>query len=432
MNERIDLLVTPDIGNGYVKGKAVKKEPGFVSIMDIPSCCAYVTSTHDLKAEDGEVPGIIQDIFNQMDVSFDSPVVTDGNRRLFGKRGIQSGMSLEEFDVFSHVTKAKQNLSGILVLGCCAGAALQDYFGRYGQLPAEDDIVDCHVRCVLALPIKEYKKYREEYAVRLCSGSHIVTFHNFVHRVRIQITFDDVQVVAEGASAQYAVIAKGPDFVEDALNDCRRYVSLDGITASDVLSATTTVGIDIGEGTTNFPVFQNGKFNVDVSVSMDKGYGSILTKVLDRLQGMGLAFDSRKELADYLQTPPSAIKRAAYEKIKQVVQEETVTFVNDVKMRFVQVMSRVGAYVEVVYVYGGGASPVRDLLYPELVSVGVAYSSEFPILYLDSRYSRMLNREGLSWIGTQVAREDGWYNDAAPMMPAQEPVGAGVPAYPEG
>lgn len=399
----INLLAALDIGNGYVKGKA-SDDAGRMSIIDIPSCTAYVTGTHDLKTTAADIPGAVSDIFNQMDASFDSPLVKGQNRRFFGKRALQSGMPLEEFDVFSHVSKARQDLSGILILGCVAGTALQQYFNTYQALPG--DMLDVHVRTALALPIREYKKYRVEYAERIQNGTHIVTFHNFDVRVRVQVTFDDVQVVAEGASAQYAVMAKGPEFVEDALSDCRRFVSLSGITAQDVLSAATTVGVDIGEGTVNLPVFQNGRFNADVSVTLDKGYGSILTRALDRLQDAGYAFGSRKELADYIQTPPSAIKRAAYDRVRSIVNEETVAFVNDVKMLFVKVMSRVGAYVEVAYVYGGGASPVQELLYPELMAASRDFSTEFPILYLDSRYSRYLNREGLYWVVTEVAKED--------------------------
>ena len=68
--------------------------------------------------------------------------------------------------------------------------------------------------------------------------------------------------------------------------------------------------------------------------------------------------------------------------------------------------SRVGAFVEVAYVYGGGASPVQSLLHKELVAVSQDFSNEFPILYLDSTYSRFLNREGLLWIADQVAKAD--------------------------
>ena len=404
MTANRSILAALDIGNGYVKGRTRDLVDGTLASIDIPSCSAYVTGTHDLKADVAAIPGIIADIFNNMDVSFDSPLVKDQNRRFLGKRGLQSGMPLEEFDVFSHVSKAKQDLSGILILSCLAGTALQQHYNKTGSLPA--DMLRCDARVALALPIREYKKYRVEYADSLKSASHIVTFHNFEQRVRVQVDFRDVQVLAEGASAQYAIMSKGPEFVEAALADCRRLVPLAGITAHDVMSAMTTVGVDIGEGTVNFPVFQNGKFNADASVTLDKGYGSILTRALDRLQDAGFAFDSRKELADYVQTKPSAIKKAAYNKVTAVIQEETVAFVNDIKMQIVKVMSRVGAFVEVAYVYGGGASPVQSLLHKELVAVSQDFSNEFPILYLDSTYSRFLNREGLLWIADQVAKAD--------------------------
>lgn len=402
----LTILAGLDIGNGCVKGLLSDQmgagAPDRVAV-DIQSCCAYVTSTHDLKTPPEGVQAVVDDIFNEMDVSFDSPMVKQANRRLFGRRGIQSGMPLEEFDVFSHISKARQDLSGILILGCVAGAALQTYYRQTGMLPKE--ILQVSSRVALALPIQEYKKYREEYAAKLTAGTHIVTFHNFTEQVRVQVAFADAQVVAEGASAQYAIIDKGSAFIQDALADCQKtFPSLAGITADDVISATTTMGVDIGEGTTNFPVFQNGKFNPDASVSMNKGYGTILTSTLDRLQDEGLAFNSRKELSDYIHTKPSAIKKGVYDKVMRVLQEETVAFVNAVKMSFMQVMGKFGATMEVAYVYGGGASPVQDLLYPELVDSIKAFSTEFPVLYLDSRYSRYLNREGLFWVAKQVAQ----------------------------
>ena len=92
------LIAGLDIGNGYVKGK-VKSET--VTNIDIASGVAYVTNTHDIKTPDAELPEFMPEIFDRMDVSFETPLVPDRNRRLFGKRGLQSGMSIEEFDVYS-------------------------------------------------------------------------------------------------------------------------------------------------------------------------------------------------------------------------------------------------------------------------------------------------------------------------------------------
>ena len=60
-------------------------------------------------------------------------------------------------------------------------------------------------------------------------------------------------------------------------------------------------------------------------------------------------------------------------------------------------MYHVGASTDVVYVYGGGSGPVREILHEQLVlKVREVMGSDTPIvMYLDSEYSRNLNREGL-------------------------------------
>lgn len=404
-NTTMRMTAGIDIGNGYVKGCVSGVG---TSNIDIPSSVAYVTSTHDIKTSLADADDLMADIYNQMDVSFESDLIDDKARRIFGRRGLQSGMSIEEFDVYSHISKAKQPLSFILTLGCVAGKAIYDYWQQNKTLP--DDIIQVTVsEIALALPIGEYKKYRKEYADGYKASDHIVELHNFEKPVRVKIHFEDVQVIAEGASAQYAIVSKGEELMNAMLADVKRMgVSFDGITAKDVLDAKNTVGIDIGEGTVNFPVFQNGKFNPDASITFDKGYGAVLNSALERLQDQGFPFNSRKELQDFLNTTPSALNRRRYKVIQTIVDEEIISFVNEVAMQFSKVMNRIGSYVEVVYVYGGGATPVRNELYPELMTKAKAFGNGealYPILYLDSRYSRYLNREGLFVMAEKLGKK---------------------------
>lgn len=400
----MNMIAGLDIGNGYVKGSIMvdgKKPTG----VDFLSGVAFQTNSHDIKVNPAEAGGVIANIFDQMEVSFDSPAVSDSTRRLFGRRAISSGKSMEEFDVSSTISKAKQDLSGILVLGSLAGKALQEYWNENGALPS--DILKVNARIALALPITEYKMYRKLYADTFRNGSHMISVHNFETQVRIEILVSDVQVLAEGASAQYAIIDKGPSLMNGMLADLRAHgEELPGITAEDILAAENTVGIDIGEGTVNFPVFQDGHFNQDASMTFAKGYGTVLEQARERLQAMGMAFQNRKSLADFLQKTPSPMQKPRYNKVYHVVEEEIVGFAQEVTQEFRKAMSRVGSYTEVVYVYGGGATPVKEFLYPSLLNVAKSMGGEdvmYPILYLDSRYSRYLNREGLFLIATKLA-----------------------------
>ena len=396
-----------DIGNGYVKGMAMTVPANFTSDIDIPSGVAFITSTHDIKTVGDDIGGVIDDIYNQMDVSFDSPMIKDTGRYLFGERGIVSGNVVDEFDVYSSISKAKQQLSYILTLGCLAGTVLRDYWNTNKQLPTQT--LQASVRVALALPITEYKKYRKGYADGYKQSTHIVTFHNFENVICVELTFEDVQIIAEGASAHYAIKAKGVSFMNAMLSDIRNMGEpLTNITAEDVLNATNVIGIDIGEGTVNFPVFQNGKFNPDVSLTFDRGYGAVLNSALSRLQDMGFPFSSRKALQTFLNTTPNAMSINKYRIIQSVVDEEITAFVTEVGMQFSKIMSRVGVFTEVVYVYGGGASPVKNELYPLLIEKSKSFGGgelSCPILYLDSRYSRYLNSEGLYRLASTYAEK---------------------------
>lgn len=400
------LISGLDIGNGYVKGSIFGTD---LTNVDIPSGVAYVTRTHDLKTEASEIGNVIDDIYNQMDLSFSSPLIDDNNRRIFGRRGLQSGMAVEEFDVYSHISKAKQPLSAMLTLGCLAGKVVQDYWKKNGRLPSE--MLKANVRIALALPIGEYKKYRASYANGYKDSDHMVEMHNFEQPIRVQLHFEDVQVIAEGASAQYAITAKGVTLMDAMLADVRKMGEpLEGITSNDVLAARNIVGVDIGEGTVNFPVFQSGKFNPDVSITFDKGYGAVLNSALERLQDKGYPFNSRKELQDFLNTKPTALNAKRYKIIQDIVDEEISAFVNEVAMQFSKIMDRAGSYIEVVYVYGGGATPVRNELYPALLEKARSFGGGdvlYPILYLDSRYSRYLNREGLYVMADKFDKQQG-------------------------
>ena len=401
---KMDMIAGLDIGNGYVKG-AVSVNGKDPTGIDFLSGVAFQTNSHDIKVREADAGSVIEDIFDQLEASFDSAAVEDSTRRLFGRRGISSGKSMEEFDVSSTVSKAVQDLSGILVLGSLAGKAVQEYWEACHKLPP--DILRVKARISIALPITEFKTHRKQYASRFKEGSHIVSIHNFESPLRVEITVTDVQVLAEGASAQYAIIDKGRGLMESMLQDLRRHgQELPNITADDILQAENTVGVDIGEGTVNFPVFQDGRFNPDASATFSKGYGTVLEQARERLQEMNMAFNSRKALADFLQRKPSPMQQARFNKVAQIVDEEIFGFTQEIKLEFSKVVSRVGAYLEVVYVYGGGANAVKESLYPQLIGVvknlGGAEEA-YPILYLDSRYSRYLNREGLFLIAKRLA-----------------------------
>ena len=86
------------------------------------------------------------------------------------------------------------------------------------------------------------------------------------------------------------------------------------------------MGIDIGEGTVDFAVFTNGRFNSDASSSFLKGYGNVLEAALDRLIEEGYTYKTRKELSEFINKEPSKLSRNKYNHVASVVDEESYRF----------------------------------------------------------------------------------------------------------
>jgi len=395
---KIKITGGVDVGNGYVKA-ALKGDK--LDKFDIPSGVALVTSASDLPTPNtaaAEVTG--GDFYNELDLQFNSPLVHTTHRYLFGRRALRAQTPrFEEFDVVSGISKAEQSLTKVLVLGLFAGKAIRDYVATHGALPQGQ--LDVEARVALALPIDEYREHRVTFAESFKAGTHLVTVNNFETAVSVRIEFVDVQVAAEGASAQFAIRQLGVDLANSMIEDVRSHgQALEGITGQDIFDARSTVGIDIGEGTVNFPVYSDGKFNGDASRTFDKGYGTVLNNSLTPLSRAKLAFNSRKALADYLLSTPSALKRAEHAKVTAIVAEQAELFSEQVAEEFRKIMAEVGRDTEVVYVFGGGSGSVRSSLHPKLLEV---IPEGIPVLFLDPRYSRHLNREGLLIAATMVA-----------------------------
>lgn len=381
-----------DIGNGYVKA-AMRGADGEVNKFDLPAGVALITGNVDVAVPDSEAVNTVNDdFFNHLDASFTSPLVGSSYRHIFGTRGLTAQASrYVEFDVVRDISKAEQELSKVTVLGLFAAKAVKDHVNAHKALPQDQLIV--HARAGLALPIDEYRSHRVPYAASFEQGTHLVTVRNFETPVTVKIVFDDVQVAAEGSSAQFAIVSGGEKLATAMLKEVRaRGYELDGITGADVHSAKNVVGIDIGEGTVNFPVYTQGLFNTDASRTFNEGYGTVLLRSMDALSKAGTPFKSRKKLAEYLLREPSPMKRAEYDTVAGIVAEQAQLWTDQLVQEFSKVFADVRYDAEVAYVYGGGAGPLRETLHEKLMT---HVSGSFPVLYLDPEYSRHLNREGL-------------------------------------
>ena len=399
MKKMFDINMGLDVGNGYSKG-LVSMNGKTLELTTTPSCTLRVSNPKAVMPVETKkgTEETLEDIYNLIDVSFESNAVPDGTRRWVGERAINANaLGMEMFEITGrNISKSEQPLSAEIALSYIAGTVLKAYYAANDSLPT--DIVECNVNLALALPISEYKEYSSAYKEKFMSHHHLVTIHNFLNPITIKINIASVAVAAEGASAQYAISQYGEKLYDVMIKDAvAAGAQLQSLTPKQLASIKDLIGIDIGEGTVNVPVFTNGKFNADASMSIDSGYGTILTNALPACKAANHRFQSRKALAEYLQNKPEPDDYFAdeYNDVYRIVQNEAKALVNEIIPIFSTAMTG-GA--KAAYVYGGGATPMRDILYPELIEASKAFTSGskgFPILYVSESFAQDLNREGL-------------------------------------
>lgn len=423
-----------DLGNGYVKGliqphSGTSAGPiGEVEVVDLPSAVGTASGLYKMPVSERDavdhvhgdpVSGV--DFFNSVDVSIDSPAASDvsGYRCRLGSSGLDNtdnSSDVMQFTIGDGASKANQSISPILCLGVVAAKAVKDYVIANSALP--DKTLDVTVVAAMALPIDEYVTNRGSYA-QVFTGengdlSHMVTVNNFNKPVHVCIRFAKVTVIAEGASAQFAISQYDDAVLQGMLDDAKsHYEQLAEYEVEDLRESRNIVGIDIGEGTVNFPVYRNRNFSPDISRTLYAGYGNQLDAALDELKGI----NTRKALSELLVKDNQMlaergrlprVRQERYTEIQQKLHKHERYFSTIIAREFNEIMKRIGADVDVVYVYGGGSGPMRELLYPALIetaqqALGGEDSIIPPIIYLDASYSRNLNRSGLMIAANKTA-----------------------------
>lgn len=383
-----------DVGNGYVKARVRVGDE--VLDADFPSCVAYVPATSWVPVEPSDE--LMADLANELDCDVMSDAVQPRDRRrlLMGRRAAASGRIPVMFDINDATPKCDDSLSGQFVCATIAALALRAHWDAQKALP--DDTLKVVATVALALPITDYASCRERYRQMFVNGHHTVHIHNFEREVSVEISFADVFVLPEGAAAQFAIGRLDKGVLERLLDEAREAgVSCEGETAATLVSYGDTVGVDIGEGTVNFPVFRGGKVNVEASSSIDRGYGTVLSDVVEACRGLGYAPTSRKSLAEFmLKENPTPRDRRIQAKLSHVIDDMADVFARDVVAEFTRVLRRTRLSADVVWVYGGGTDAMRESLMSRLVEAAKLDDDIWtPVMWLPSELSRTLNRDGL-------------------------------------
>lgn len=333
-------------------------------------------------------------LLDNLDVTVLSPSCPGMSGRTFvGTKAVDSALPLTSMSLSSKRSKYSSNLPVYITLALIAARKLQEA-AQEGEVPRD---VSCEVVMATALPVSEGAKrsVREEYAGRFGKVRHTVIFHNFLEPITVRIKFTKVAVLQEGAAGQLFLTNHKNELLPSVQADLEKtYGPEMAKAASEILDQKNTMTIDIGQGTTDFVVGLNGKLVQNASLSLNQGYGTVLTSARAALDD----FDSNQELIAYLNKKMPSYKKAAQDEVKRIVYEQLSPLTAQIASSTEAVASHasVNRQVDVIYVFGGGSIPLDKQ--SNLRSVLVKTANDFglgPVVFISPKYAQKFNLLGL-------------------------------------
>ena len=410
---KIKVNIANDLGYGSVK--ALANDHSYL----IPSTAAILRAQDEFDPakfeRSSQLAEYMVDFMDHLDVSVQSAQVKETRRMFLGKAAIRSRLHADNFNVNNFEGKAETDLALILTLATIAGQAVKDSYKEINtrkrnnltEFPFTDIHVD--VDMATALPITEAKRPGEidKYRARFMNNNHqhLVIFHNFDQLITVHIKFKKVEIAYEGETALYKIRHANRNLAKLIKQDfVKAYPELKNqITNTDLLTKRpNALIIDIGEGTTDFAVFTNGRINEMASSSLKQGFGIVLEAAIADLQQNGFNISNRSDLQQQLNEPKTLFNASRLDREIQAVQAQLEPFEKAITKQFGQALHTAGANIDIVYVLGGGATPMNQMshLRADLIEESKAQTGGLGIytIFIDPLYSQLLNEAGLKLI----------------------------------
>lgn len=410
MVENKIIKVANDLGYGSLKASINGKDyviPSVIaqeSVQNIPAAVEF-----DNKQS---MDNYMANFLDLMDVSVSSSIVKQQGRYLIGKAAIKSGLQTQTFDINDYSGKSESDLSAILSLSLIAGQRVQTAYANGEDL---NETLKANVNYVTSLPVSEVNKanVKDLYRDKFLKNSHTVTFHNFKNPINVTITFNKVYVGVEGEVAQmYIVAGNDKELLAGMKKDYEtNYPKLSKeLPFEEVNKSKSRVNIDVGAGTTDITVIIDGKAVASLSISVPRGFGSVLEDAIDDLQLNNYSFESRDQLQQYLLEPMTPVRARRRERVKEIVKRSEEPLVDRIVAEFSRAIRRAGADIEVVNVNGGGSIPLmgsqlRAQLMEKLRSFSGGYD-DVPVIWVPEKEASTVNLNGLKMIVNIISKED--------------------------
>ncbi|MGF7534928.1 ParM/StbA family protein [Bacillus mexicanus] len=357
--------------------------------------------------EDMNVEYAVENIFKHLVVNIDSTTVKSGTY-FIGAYALDSNEAHQN-TMLGVEKKYESDVPVIMTLGTYAAKAVQQSFEQNKTLPEK---IKVKADMITGLPVREYdQETGKKFADRFMNCLHNVRVYLGKSKtVSVELEFEFVKVFPEAAPVVWSLwkddkdeprnddIFKGfltykkPTGAEETESEEKESNEMfSKEVTGDYFSDKRILHIDIGEGTTEFPITEGLIPNQKLVKGSQNGIGHAIEVI-------------QQEYADLINVPSvqrhtisQALKNKSnkyYLRALDMIQEPLNKQAQEIIRYAVSQVNKVHNELDIIVVYGGGSVLMKPHLYPKLVEL--CSDREIELLYIPEKFATTLYIEGLN------------------------------------
>lgn len=347
----------------------------------------------------------VSQVFNRLvvGISTTNDIVKDG-MYLVGDIAVSGDGSHTEMSV-GEEKKVDSPVPYIMTLGMFAARAVQKAYEEDNRL---SEAIKVDVQMATGLPVKEFNKEEgEKFAKRFTEHTYNVMVHlGYGKAVSVEINFEKVKVYSEASPVIFSLtvdvegnVRDGEiykEFNENYLEIINEFYDIDEIDG-DFFEDKKVLHIDIGDGTTEFPITVGVKPDENNSIGENRGVGHVINRNLEEIADiLGLSIVMRHNVSKILKDDKSIQAKRKRKRVLNAMDTSLKQEAEKIKNIGVKQMTKVQNDLDLVLIYGGGSIPLKDHLEP--IFKEECDKREIPLLYIPKEFASTLYVEGLYFL----------------------------------
>ncbi|MCG7408247.1 ParM/StbA family protein [Paenibacillus sp. ACRRX] len=340
-------------------------------------------------SEEQQPESFVKQLQEQLVVTIDSPAARPGMYYV-GQFALESGELLDNLQIGIDL-KSDMDLPVINTLAQIAAVAVQKAYEESKHIPEQ---IEVEVDMATALPVTQHTdETSAKFEKRFTSSPHHVTVHLGTRRIAVKITFPFVKAVPEATPVIFT-LQKDEDGKwrdGDIFQEFAASYGMDKKFNGSYFKDKRILHVDIGDGSTEYPITEGNKFLRQFVHGSHHGAGYAIEEALDDFNRLiHLPNSPRQFFSDVLKNPHHKYYARAIKTVKRPLESQVKQIVQHVKRQLTKSRNE----VDLICVYGGGSILMRSILYPHLHEL--CSERELLLLYIPDAYAVQMNAMGLN------------------------------------